>query len=186
MKKFLVSMVAVFAATSAFATENLSINLDSVQKKTVVNNSQKPFSSNSYFAQPVVGNQGQLVGLEIGLLVDKHDENVALLRPLGKYKVAGLNLQTVSAASISTNGKKVYGGLGLMADFGSVTPGLEVKFGVVAPGAEVTNGFKISNEFVPAVQAKVDVVTLSRNIVSIPSKFEKTVRSFFHTPIKKD
>ena len=180
MKKFLVSVVAVLAASSAFAVENLSINLGSVQKKTVVSDSQGPaFGPSSFFAQPVVNNKGQFVGFDLAVLVDKHDENVAVLRPLGSYKVAGVTFDSVYATSFSTDGKKVYGGLGLMAEVGTLVPGIEAKLGVVAPGAEFTNGFKISKDFVPAIEVKVDTVTAMRNLVSTPSNVEKTFRGLF-------
>lgn len=180
MKKFLVSVVALFAATSAFAADTLSINIDSVQKKTVAKNSQGPaFSSASFAGQPVLNNNGQLVGFDLALLVDKHEENIAVLRPLGSYKVAGVTFNSVYATSFSTDGKKVYGGLGLMAKVGKLVPGVDAKLGVIAPGAEITNGFKISNEFVPAVEVRVDAVTAMRNLVSTPSNVEKEVRTFF-------
>jgi hypothetical protein len=179
MNKFLVSMVALFATTSAFAAELPSINLNNVQK-AVVNKSQGPaFSAQSFAGVPVVNNKGQFVGFDLAVLVDKHDENVAVLRPLGSYKVAGVTFDSVYATSFSRDGKKVYGGLGLMAKVGKLVPGIDAKLGVIAPGAEITNGFKISNEFVPAVEVKVDAVTAMRNLVSAPTNVEKTVRSFF-------
>ncbi len=66
-----------------------------------------------------------------------------------------------------------------MGNAGPIFPGVKAKLGIIAPGAEFTNGFKVSNDLVPALELNVDAVTAMRNLESIPSNVEKTLRKFF-------
>ena len=110
------------------------------------------------------------------MLKAKHEEKVALLRPLGKYTVAGVNLQTVASASVSTNGKKLNGGLGVLAEVGVVTPGFDVALGVVAPVVELANCYIRSHDWSPVLRTRIEPNTVVRNVVSVPLKVEKTAR----------
>lgn len=177
MKNFVVSLVALFAATSAFASEPLAINLNNVSTKTVTKKTEGPaFGPQTFASLPVVKNNGQAFGLDLAVLIEKHEEKVALLRPLGKYKVAGVNLQTVASASVSTNGKKLNGGLGVLAEVGEVTPGVDVALGVVAPAVNLANGSITSNDWSPVLRTSIEPNTVVRNVVSIPFRAEKTAR----------
>lgn len=177
MKNFVVSLVALFAATSAFASEPLAINLNNVSTKTVTKKTEGPaFGPQTFASLPVVKNNGQAFGLDLAVLIEKHEEKVALLRPLGKYTVAGVNLQTVASASVSTNGKKLNGGLGVLAEVGEVTPGVDVALGVVAPVVELANGSIRSNDWSPVLRTRIEPNTVVRNVVSVPLKVEKTAR----------
>ncbi len=107
MNKFLVTMAVILSATSAFAEDLNPINLDFVQKKPVVNNTQGPFSPQSFFYQPVVNHKGQFAGVDLALLLDDYEENIAIVRPLESYKFLGITVDSVYATSFSPDGKKV-------------------------------------------------------------------------------
>jgi len=179
MKKFLVSMVAVLAATSAFAGDLASINLDIVQKKPVANKAQGPaFSAKSFAGEPVLNHKGQIVGFDAVVIVDKYDQNFAAVRPLAEYAVAGVKVRTVAAVSFDNRGKKAYGGLGVLVPVGKFADGVDLELGAIAPGAEFTNAFKISQKIAPAVKIKVQPTSAYRSVIALPSKAEKALRDF--------
>jgi|LauGreDrversion4_2_1035121.scaffolds.fasta_scaffold135139_2 hypothetical protein len=158
MKKFILTLVALVAGTSAFANGPLTIKLDNIQGKTVSKKTEGPaFSSQSFAGAPVLNHNGQLVGLDVVVLVDKYEENLAVVRPLAEYSVVGVKVRSVAAVSVSPNGKQVYAGLGVLVPVGKVLDGLDLEVGAVAPGADLTNGFKVDGNFVPAVKAKIDL-----------------------------
>jgi len=179
MKKFLVSMVAVLATSSAFAGDLASINLDIVQKKPVVSKAQGPaFSAKSFAGEPVLNHKGQIVGFDAVVIVDKYDQNFAAVRPLAEYDVAGVKVRPVAAVSFDKYGKKAYGGLGMLVPVGKVVDGVDLELGAIAPGAEFTNGFRISQKIAPAVKIKVQPTSAYRSVISLPSKAEKALRDF--------
>jgi hypothetical protein len=176
MKKLILTVAAILATSSVFASEPLTINLNNVPSKTQTKKTEGPaFSAQSFAGLPVANNKGQIVGFDLAVLVDKHDQNVAVLRPLGKYKVAGVNLQTVAAASLNPDGNQLYGGFGVMAEVGEIIPGVEASLGAVSPALNTSN-LTLSNNIVPALRTKFVVPTLVRHLESTPERAEKTLR----------
>lgn len=172
MKKFLFSVVAILASTTVFASE-LAINLSNVEVKQVKKSEGPAFSAKSFAGAPVLNHKGQLVGLDAVVLVDKYEENLAVVRPLAEYSIAGVKVRSVAALSVSPDGKKVYGGLGALVPVGKVLDGLELEVGAVAPGAEFTNGFKIDGNFVPAVKAKIDLPKVFKGVKNVFNEIDK-------------
>ena len=152
----MMTLVALFATTSVFASEPLTINLSTVQSKHVKKSEGPAFSAQSFAGAPVLNHKGQVVGFDLAVLVDKYDQNVAVVRPLAEYTVAGVKVRPVAALSVTPHGDKVYGGVGALVPLGKVVDGLDLEVGAVAPGADFANGFKINGEFVPAVKAKIN------------------------------
>jgi hypothetical protein len=77
MKKFMMTLVALVIGTSAFAGDNLSINLTNVVTKEVKKSEGPAFSAKSFAGAPVLNHNGQVVGFDIAVLVDQYDQNVA-------------------------------------------------------------------------------------------------------------
>jgi hypothetical protein len=175
MNKFVVSLVALFATTSAFASEPLTINVNNLQAKVVKKSEGPAFSAKSFAGAPVVNHNGQIVGVDLAVLVDGEDENVAVLRPLGEYKVAGVKVSTVFAASVDARGNNVYAGGGVLVPLGSVVPGFDLKVGAVVPGANLSSGGRLDTRIVPAFEAKIRVPELFGEAKSLVNKVLKTV-----------
>ena len=172
MNKFVVSLVAFFAASSAFASE-LTINVNNLQTKAVKKTEGPAFGAQSFAGAPVLNHKGQLVGLDVVVLVDQYEENLAVVRPLAEYSVVGVKVRSVAAVSVSPNGKQVYAGLGVLVPVGKVLDGVELEVGAVAPGADLTNGFKIDGKFVPAVKAKFDLPKVFKGVKNVWNEVDK-------------
>lgn len=175
MNKFVVSLVALFATTSAFASEPLTINVSNLQAKVVKKSEGPAFSAKSFAGAPVVNHNGQLVGADLAVLVDGEDENVAVLRPLGEYNVAGVKVSTVFAASVDAHGNNVYAGGGVLVPLGSVVRGFDLKVGAVVPGANLSSGGRLDTRVVPAFEAKIRVPELYGETKSFVNKVLKVV-----------
>ncbi len=173
MNKFVVSLVALFATTSAFASEPLTINVSNLQAKVVKKSEGPAFSAKSFAGAPVLDHKGQLVGLDAVVLIDEHEENLAVVRPLAEYGVAGVKVRSIAAVSVSPNGKQVYAGLGVLVPVGKVVDGVELEVGAVAPGADLTNGFKVDGKFVPAVKAKIDLPKVFKGVKNVWNEVDK-------------
>jgi hypothetical protein len=156
MKKFMMTLVALVIGTSAFAGDNLSINLTNVVTKEVKKSEGPAFSAKSFAGAPVLNHNGQVVGFDIAVLVDQYDQNVAVVRPLAEYSVAGVKVRPVAALSVTPHGDKVYAGMGALIPLGKVVDGLDLEVGAVAPGADLANGFKINGKLIPALKAKIN------------------------------
>lgn len=178
MKKFILTLVALVVGTSAFAGDNLSISLANVETKQVKKSDGPAFSAQSFAGTPVLNHKGQVVGFDLAVLVDKYEENVAVVRPLAEYSVAGWKVRSVAAVSLSPNGKQVYAGLGALVPVGKVLDGVELEVGVIAPGADLTNGFKIDGKFVPAVKAKINIVELFNGTKKVVNEGMKKLSPF--------
>lgn len=173
MNKFVVSLVAFFAASSAFASEPLTINVNNLQTKAVKKTEGPAFGAQSFAGAPVLNHKGQLVGLDVVVLVDQYEENLAVVRPLAEYSFVGVKVRSVAAVSVSPNGKQVYAGLGVLVPVGKVLDGVELEVGAVAPGADLTNGFKIDGKFVPAVKAKFDLPKVFKGVKNVWNEVDK-------------
>ena len=176
MKKLILTVAAILATSSVFASEPLTINLNNVPSKTQTKKTEGPaFSKTSFLALPVASNNGQAFGMELAVLVDKHDEHIAIIRPLGKYKVAGLPVKSVSATSFSNDGKQIYTGLGAMVEVGGLVPGFEAELGVVAQGLNL-EGLEMTKKFIPAAKFKIEPTTLVREAIGTPQRTETALR----------
>lgn len=178
MKKLMMTLVALFATTSVFAADTLSINLSSVEAKQVKKSEGPAFSAKSFAGAPVLNHKGQVVGFDLAVLVDKYEENVAVVRPLAEYSVAGVKVRPVAALSVTPHGDQVYAGMGALVPLGKVVDGLDLEVGAVAPGADLANGFKIEGKLVPAVKAKINFVELFNGTKKVVNEGMKKLSPF--------
>lgn len=178
MKKLMMTLVALFATTSVFAADTLSINLSSVEAKQVKKSEGPAFSAKSFAGAPVLNHKGQVVGFDLAVLVDKYEENVAVVRPLAEYSVAGIKVRPVAALSVTPHGDQVYAGMGALVPLGKVVDGLDLEVGAVAPGADLANGFKIEGKLVPAVKAKINFVELFNGTKKVVNEGMKKLSPF--------
>ena len=167
MKKFLVSIVAVFAATSAFAADRI------FTVKPPVNEGTGTFHAKSYGVEINSVNDVKFVGI-----YDNKNGNGAVQKTLQSFSYQGLKFYTTATLSTNSNVDKAYAGASAMVEFGSVAPGLSVAAGVTVRGVELQRGFNINNSYYPTVAVSVDPMTLARNVMSTPAKAERTVRNF--------
>lgn len=174
----MMTLVALFATTSVFAADTLSINLSSVEAKQVKKSEGPAFSAKSFAGAPVLNHKGQVVGFDLAVLVDKYEENVAVVRPLAEYSVAGIKVRPVAALSVTPHGDQVYAGMGALVPLGKVVDGLDLEVGAVAPGADLANGFKIEGKLVPAVKAKINFVELFNGTKKVVNEGMKKLSPF--------
>ena len=167
MKKFLVSMVAVFAATSAFAADSVFTVKPPVKEGTGT------FHAKSYGVEVNSVNDVKFVGI-----YDNKNGNGAVQKTLQSFSYQGLKFYTTATLSTNKNVDKAYAGASAMVEFGSVAPGLSVAAGVTMRGVELQRGFNIHNSYYPTVAVAVDPMTLARNVMSTPAKAEKSLRNF--------
>ena len=173
MKKILLSLVAFFAASSAFASEPLTIDVKNLQAKPVKQTEGPAFSSSSFAGNQVLDHKGQIVGFDVVMLIDEYDENLAVVRPLAEYTVKGVIVRPVAAVSLTPDGKQVSAGLGFIIPVGKVLDGVELEVGAVAPGANLTDGLKIDGKLVPIVKAKFDFSKALKGVKNVLNEFDK-------------
>jgi len=167
MKKFFVSLVAVFAATSAFAAESI------FTVKPPVNDGTGTFHAKSYGVEVKSINDVKFVGI-----YDNKNGNGAVQKTLQSFSFQGVKFYTTATLSTNANVDKAYAGASAMVEFGPVAPGLSVAAGLTVRGVELQRGFNINNSYYPTVAVSVDPMTLARNVMSTPAKAERTVRNF--------
>jgi len=168
MKKFLVSIIAVFAATSAFAADSVFTVKPPVKEGTGT------FHAKSYGVEVKSVNDVKFVGI-----YDNKNGNGAIQKTLQSFSFQGLKFYTTATLSTNKNVDKAYAGASAMVEFGPVAPGLSVAAGVTVRGVELQRGFNINNSYYPTIAVSVDPMTLARNVMSTPAKAEKSVRGFF-------
>jgi opacity protein-like surface antigen len=168
MKKFLVSIIAVFAATSAFAADSVFTVKPPVKEGTGT------FHAKSYGVEVKSVNDVKFVGI-----YDNKNGNGAIQKTLQSFSFQGLKFYTTATLSTNKNVDKAYAGASAMVEFGPVAPGLSVAAGVTVRGVELQRGFNINNSYYPTIAVSVDPMTLARNVMSTPAKAEKSVRDFF-------
>ena len=167
MKKFLVSLVAVFAATSAFAADSVFTVKPPVKEGTGT------FHAKSYGVEVNSVNDVKFVGI-----YDNKNGNGAVQKTLQSFSYQGLKFYTTATLSTNKNVDKAYAGASAMVEFGSVAPGLSVAAGVTVRGVELQRGFNVHNSYYPTIAVAVDPMTLARNAMSTPARVEKTTRKF--------
>lgn len=168
MKKFLVSIIAVFATTSAFAADSIFTVKPPVKEGTGT------FHAKSYGVEVKSVNDVKFVGI-----YDNKNGNGAIQKTLQSFSFQGLKFYTTATLSTNKNVDKAYAGASAMVEFGPVAPGLSVAAGVTVRGVELQRGFNINNSYYPTIAVSVDPMTLARNVMSTPAKAEKSVRDFF-------
>ena len=168
MKKFLVSIIAVFAATSAFAADSI------FTVKPPVKDGTGTFHAKSYGVEVKSVNDVKFVGI-----YDNKNGNGAIQKTLQSFSFQGLKFYTTATLSTNKNVDKAYAGASAMVEFGPVAPGLSVAAGLTVRGVELQRGFNINNSYYPTIAVSVDPMTLARNVMSTPAKAEKSVRDFF-------
>ena len=168
MKKFLVSIIAVFAATSAFAADSVFTVKPPVKEGTGT------FHAKSYGVEVKSVNDVKFVGI-----YDNKNGNGAIQKTLQSFSFQGLKFYTTATLSTNKNVDKAYAGASAMVEFGPVAPGLSVAAGLTVRGVELQRGFNINNSYYPTIAVSVDPMTLARNVMSTPAKAEKSVRDFF-------
>ena len=168
MKKFLVSIIAVFAATSAFAADSIFTVKPPVKEGTGT------FHAKSYGVEVKSVNDVKFVGI-----YDNKNGNGAIQKTLQSFSFQGLKFYTTATLSTNKNVDKAYAGASAMVEFGPVAPGLSVAAGLTVRGVELQRGFNINNSYYPTIAVSVDPMTLARNVMSTPAKAEKSVRGFF-------
>ena len=168
MKKFLVSIIAVFAATSVFAADSIFTVKPPVKEGTGT------FHAKSYGVEVKSVNDVKFVGI-----YDNKNGNGAIQKTLQSFSFQGLKFYTTATLSTNKNVDKAYAGASAMVEFGPVAPGLSVAAGVTVRGVELQRGFNINNSYYPTIAVSVDPMTLARNVMSTPAKAEKSVRDFF-------
>ena len=168
MKKFLVSIIAVFAATSAFAADSIFTVKPPVKEGTGT------FHAKSYGVEVKSVNDVKFVGI-----YDNKNGNGAIQKTLQSFSFQGLKFYTTATLSTNKNVDKAYAGASAMVEFGPVAPGLSVAAGLTVRGVELQRGFNINNSYYPTIAVSVDPMTLARNVMSTPAKAEKSVRDFF-------
>ena len=168
MKKFLVSIIAVFAATSAFAADSIFTVKPPVKEGTGT------FHAKSYGVEVKSVNDVKFVGI-----YDNKNGNGAIQKTLQSFSFQGLKFYTTATLSTNKNVDKAYAGASAMVEFGPVAPGLSVAAGVTVRGVELQRGFNINNSYYPTIAVSVDPMTLARNVMSTPAKAEKSMRDFF-------
>ena len=168
MKKFLVSIIAVFAATSAFAADSIFTVKPPVKEGTGT------FHAKSYGVEVKSVNDVKFVGI-----YDNKNGNGAIQKTLQSFSFQGLKFYTTATLSTNKNVDKAYAGASAMVEFGPVAPGLSVAAGLTVRGVELQRGFNINNSYYPTIAVSVDPMTLARNVMSTPAKVEKSARDFF-------
>ena len=168
MKKFLVSIIAVFAATSAFAADSI------FTVKPPVKEGAGTFHAKSYGVEVKSVNDVKFVGI-----YDNKNGNGAIQKTLQSFSFQGLKFYTTATLSTNKNVDKAYAGASAMVEFGPVAPGLSVAAGLTVRGVELQRGFNINNSYYPTIAVSVDPMTLARNVMSTPAKAEKSARDFF-------
>ena len=168
MKKFLVSIIAVFAATSAFAADSVFTVKPPVKEGTGT------FHAKSYGVEVKSVNDVKFVGI-----YDNKNGNGAIQKTLQSFSFQGLKFYTTATLSTNKNVDKAYAGASAMVEFGPVAPGLSVAAGLTVRGVELQRGFNINNSYYPTIAVSVDPMTLARNVMSTPAKAEKSARDFF-------
>lgn len=168
MKKFLVSVVALFATTSAFAADPIF-----GPAKPPVKEGSGTFKAQSLGYEVKSVNDVKVVGI-----YDNKNGNGAVQRPLQSFEFQGIKLYTTATLSTNADVNKAYAGASAMVKLGSLVPGLGVDAGITARGLTLDKSLRPVNSYHPTVTLNLEPVTLVRHITSTPARTEKTVRQF--------
>jgi hypothetical protein len=174
MKKFLFTVVALLATTSAFAADPIfGPAKPPVYELCQEKEGTGTFHAKSYGVEVKSVNDVKFVGI-----YDNKNGNGAVQKTLQSFSFQGLKFYTTATLSTNKNVDKAYAGASAMVEFGPVAPGLSVAAGVTVRGVELQRGFNVNNSYYPTVAVSVDPMTLVRNVMSTPVTAEKIVRNF--------
>lgn len=168
MKKFLVSVVAIFAATSAFAADPIF-----GPAKPPVKGGSGTFKAQSLGYEVKSVNDVKVVGI-----YDNKNGNGAVQKPLQSFEFQGVKAYTTATLSTNADVNKAYAGASAMVKLGSVVPGVGIDAGITVRGLTLDKSLRPVNSYHPTVTLNLEPVTLVRHITSTPSRVEKTVRQF--------
>lgn len=169
MKKFLFSVVAIIASTSAFAAEPIF-----GPAKPPVNEGTGTFKAQSLGYEVRSVNDVKVVGI-----YDNKNGNGAVQKPVQSFEFQGIRAYTTATLSTNADVNKAYVGASAMVKLGSVVPGLGVDAGVTVRGFTIDKSLRPVNSYHPTVTLNLEPVTLVRHLTSTPSRVEHTVRQFF-------
>ncbi len=169
MKKFLVSIVAVFATTAAFANGPVF-----GPAKPPVKEGTGTFKAQSLGYEVKSVNDVKIVGI-----YDNKNGNGAVQKPVQSFEFQGIKAYTTATLSTNADVNKAYAGASAMVKLGTVVPGIGFDAGVTVRGFTLDKSLRPVNSYHPTVTLNLEPVTLVRHVTSTPSRVEKTVRSFF-------
>jgi hypothetical protein len=173
MKKILLSLAAIMIAATSYANgsadRDLSISLTNIPGHVNSRKSNDLLSAQSILGLRVVKHQGQVVGsgVDLALVLNDRDEHVALIRPLDEYDVAGLKVKSITALSVSPDGKEVNVGLGAVVQVRKIVDGVDLEVGGLLLGPDVANGMKVNGKLAPVVKAKLNVPEMYKGAKNI-------------------
>lgn len=168
MKKFFVSVVALFAATSAFAADPIF-----GPAKPPVKEGTGTFKAQSYGLEVKSVNDVKFVGI-----YDNKNGNGAVQKPVQSFEFQGIKAYTTATLSTNADVNKAYAGASAMVKLGTVVPGVGIDAGVTVRGFTLDKSLRPVNSYHPTVTLNLEPVTLVRHISSTPSRVEKTTRKF--------
>ena len=166
MKKFLVSVVALLATTSAFAVDPMF-----GPAKPPVKQGTGTFKAQSLGYEVKSVNDVKIVGI-----YDNKNGNGAVQKPVQSFEFQGIKAYTTATLSTNADVNKAYAGASAMVKLGSVVPGLGIDAGVTVRGFTLDKSLRPVNSYHPTVTLNLEPVTLVRHITSTPSRVEKTIR----------
>ena len=172
MKKILLSVVAIFAATSAFAGEPI-YGPAFGPAKPPVKEGTGTFKAQSLGYEVRSVNDVKIVGI-----YDNKNGNGAIQKPVQSFEFQGVKAYTTATLSTNADVNKAYAGASAMVKLGTVVPGLGVDAGVTVRGLTLDKSLRPVNSYHPTVTLNLEPVTLVRHITSTPARTEKTVRQF--------
>ncbi len=174
MKKILLSVVAIFAATSAFAGD-ISFGVKPVfgPAKPPVKEGTGTFKAQSLGYEVRSVNDVKIVGI-----YDNKNGNGAVQKPVQSFEFQGIKAYTTATLSTNADVNKAYAGASAMVKLGTVVPGLGVDAGVTVRGLTLDKSLRPVNSYHPTGTLNLEPVTLVRHITSTPARTEKTVRQF--------
>lgn len=166
MKKFLVSVVALIATTSAFAADPFF-----GPAKPPVKEGTGTFKAQSLGYEVKSVNDVKIVGI-----YDNKNGNGAVQKPVQSFEFQGIKAYTTATLSTNADVNKAYAGASAMVKLGSVVPGLGIDAGVTVRGFTLDKSLRPVNSYHPTVTLNLEPVTLVRHITSTPSRVEKAFR----------
>ena len=172
MKKILLSVVAIFAATSVFAGEPI-YGPAFGPTKPPVKEGTGTFKAQSLGYEVRSVNDVKIVGI-----YDNKNGNGAVQKPVQSFEFQGIKAYTTATLSTNADVNKAYAGASAMVKLGTVVPGLGVDAGVTVRGFTLDKSLRPVNSYHPTVTLNLEPVTLVRHITSTPARTEKTVRQF--------
>jgi hypothetical protein len=138
--KFLFSIAALMAVSNCYALEY---------------GPAAPPKAQSFFVKPGF-KDGKIQSVSLGVSLDGRDSNALLVTNLDSYKVFNKTVETVATVSTDRYGNKAAVGAGVLVPLGEHF-GVSFKAGAYFEGPDLADKGRVSNRFVPAVTARIDL-----------------------------